>query len=273
VPTMVLKGGALAVLHYRDMGARPMGDVDVLVPPDHAAEAVALLQDAGWSPDPPAARDLLAVRHAWSFRDGGAGHVDLHWRALAYSREDERELWDAAVPLTLGGTRTSALCAADELLLTVVHGLASNAVSPVRWIPDSVALAPATDWDRFCVMAARHRFSYTAAAALEYLRASFAPEIPQSVLDHLRATPATHGERRLHRAMVGRPHRARRAMLIHWAAYRALRSQRTPGVRRVGFASFLLQRLEIDRLGAVPGFAAGRYRARRRRSAALAMRV
>jgi hypothetical protein len=62
-------------------------------------------------------------------------------------------------------------------------------------------------------------------------------------------------------------------MLIHWAAYRALRAQEVPGSRRVGFPSFVLQRLEIDRIGAVAAFAVDRYRARRRRSAALAMRV
>jgi hypothetical protein len=277
VPTLVLKGAPLAVAHYDDAGSRPMGDVDVLVPPEQAATAVAVLEEAGWWPDPQAAPDMLAVRHAWSFRDEAEGHVDLHWRAFAYSCAEERHLWDAAVPLTLAGTHTHTLCAADQLLLVCVHGLGSNPVSPVRWVPDAIALIPTTDWDRFCRMAVRHRSAYTAAAALAYLRATFAPEIPEPVLARLRATPTARGERRLHHAMVGRPHHVRRAMLIHRAAYRALASAPAQGARRVSFLSFLLQRWEVDRLGAVPRFAAhklaDRYRARRRWRAALAIRA
>jgi hypothetical protein len=77
--------------------------------------------------------------------------------------------------------------------------------------------------------------------------------------------------------MVARPGGVRRAMLIHWAAYRALRSSPQPDARDLGFVPFLLQRWQVEHLAAVPGFAAGRiaerYRARRRRSAALATRV
>src|ERR1700683_4642008 len=36
IPTVVLKGAALSVLHYRDKGIRPMSDVDILVPEDVA---------------------------------------------------------------------------------------------------------------------------------------------------------------------------------------------------------------------------------------------
>ena len=50
IQTMVLKGVALALLHYEDPGLRPMGDGDVLVLTEQAPEAVELLASLGWRP-------------------------------------------------------------------------------------------------------------------------------------------------------------------------------------------------------------------------------
>jgi hypothetical protein len=229
---------------------------EVLVPQERAASAVGLAEKAGWLPEPPG--DVLSVRHAWSFRRS-EDLVTLRWRALPYSRADERDLWDAA---------TGALCPADELLVTCTEGLTSNA-GP-KWVVDALALIPLVDCDRFCATATRHRLTCTAVAALQYLRATFTAPIPASVLERLQAVPVSRAERRLHHALLGRPHRVRRGLVIHWAAYRALAPP-------IDFPIFLLGRLGVDRVAAVPGFAAvriaERYRARRRRSAALATRV
>ncbi|MBZ5608241.1 MAG: nucleotidyltransferase family protein [Acidobacteriia bacterium] len=46
-PTLVLKGMALTLLHYRDMALRPMSDLDILVPEDRAPEVVGLVQRDG----------------------------------------------------------------------------------------------------------------------------------------------------------------------------------------------------------------------------------
>ena len=40
IPTVVLKGAALAATLYPAIGLRPMGDLDLLVPENHLAEAV-----------------------------------------------------------------------------------------------------------------------------------------------------------------------------------------------------------------------------------------
>ena len=51
VPTLLLKGGALLPLYGDDWGARPMYDVDLLVPDEHFDGAVVLLRDLGWVPE------------------------------------------------------------------------------------------------------------------------------------------------------------------------------------------------------------------------------
>src|SRR5439155_716431 len=48
IRTMVLKGLPLALLYYRDRGARPMSDVDVLVPVHQTALAIDCLARMGW---------------------------------------------------------------------------------------------------------------------------------------------------------------------------------------------------------------------------------
>jgi hypothetical protein len=56
LPTMILKGAALAVLHYRDLGLRPMVDLDIAVPSARALEAFEVLRQLDWAPNVPIRR-------------------------------------------------------------------------------------------------------------------------------------------------------------------------------------------------------------------------
>jgi hypothetical protein len=258
IRTMVLKGAALAVLHYRDAGSRTMGDVDVLVPQGEAARAIEVAAAAGWGPDPAAPAGLLGTFHAWTYSNGEGGLVDLHWRAFAYSRADESDLWDNTVPLELSGVPTRAMGPADELVHVLVHGLEWNPVSPIRWIPDAVSVIRSQDgdidWQRFSSLVTRHGFSASAAELLAYLRANFTGQVPAAVVERLRATPSSRRERRLQSALVGRPHRLRRSLRIHWAAYRALHPPAERGDGRIGFARFVATRWRLGGIRDLPRF-------------------
>ena len=50
IEVMLLKGSALAYTTYSSFADRPMGDIDLLVRPEHAREAWSVLQTSGWSP-------------------------------------------------------------------------------------------------------------------------------------------------------------------------------------------------------------------------------
>ncbi|MEX2529050.1 MAG: nucleotidyltransferase family protein [Gemmatimonadota bacterium] len=90
VPSLLVKGAALlAQGQYPTPAARPMSDVDLLIPPECAEVAVATLAAAGyipWSPWEPARKDWLdsVTLHA----PGSSSHLplvlDLHWR-LSFS--------------------------------------------------------------------------------------------------------------------------------------------------------------------------------------------
>src|SRR2546421_1310320 len=49
IEVMLLKGSALAYTAYTSFAARPMGDLDILVRPEHAQQAWAVLQTRGWT--------------------------------------------------------------------------------------------------------------------------------------------------------------------------------------------------------------------------------
>ena len=52
IPSLVLKGFALAAVHYRDLGARPMEDCDLLVRPEQFAGAASVVQSLGYARGP-----------------------------------------------------------------------------------------------------------------------------------------------------------------------------------------------------------------------------
>ncbi len=223
IQTMVLKGAALSALHYRDPGARPMEDADVLVPVQRAAEAIAVLRESGWSPQSRRPERLIGVRHAEPLADEEGLSIDLHWTALSQPSGDEA-LWAASVPAHVGGTATWALAAADQLLHVCLHGAAwegaarasPQAVSHVRWVADAVTVLrsePDLDWDRCLEQARARRLTVALADMLGYLRDGFAPSIPSALIEALEATPTSRLERRAQRAAMRSPSLLRTLMI------------------------------------------------------------
>lgn len=197
IPTLVLKGTALASAHYPAGGVRPVGDADLLVPAPHAPAALRLLLGKGWEPRPPrAAATLLAVdlhkRHGWEIRNPDGRGFDLHWRLLAVSADASLDtpFWDSAVPLNLQGTPTLTLSAPHHLLHVCVHGLCLGQVPAYHWVADAAMIlrhpGPAGfDWDAFLAAARLQRVELFASAALRHLAAVFAIPIPGHVLSAL----------------------------------------------------------------------------------------
>ncbi len=190
VPTLVLKGIALSIAHYRDDGVRPMEDIDVLVPRRDFERAITVLRGAGWA----AGREYiptggLRAVHAehLQHREGGVC-LDLHRYALAQAASDD-EFWSAAVEIELLNAPTRILCPADQLLHVAVHGARWNRVPPVRWLADAVVIERSAgadlDWDRLVAEATRRGVTATLAAALECLVGAVEFPLPDGVLERL----------------------------------------------------------------------------------------
>jgi hypothetical protein len=205
VPTLVLKGAALTLLHYRDRGARPMADVDVMVPREFVARAIEVLRADNWAVERPwrdrPVDQLVRMKHAVSLLRGD-DTLDLHWHALALSigTNLEAELWDASVDMDVEGQRTRALGPADQLLHAFVHGLRYNPVPPLRWIADAHVVISSSrgslEWDQLLERADRYRLAAWVSAALGYLDAQFPTLVPPLVVAAARSLPVTRQERR-----------------------------------------------------------------------------
>ncbi len=85
IPVMPLKGNALQLVHGADPVARPVTDLDLLVPPEHFDDAVKRLQNEPFSSNRPTS--LTDPMRNWLFVGGpGLISVDLHGRLFGRSR-------------------------------------------------------------------------------------------------------------------------------------------------------------------------------------------
>ncbi len=122
IASMVLKGSAVAYLHYDDPAMRRRGDTDLLVHPgdvERAREHLIAMgaQRSGTSPN-------LYYQESWLV-DCGAGMlhtIDLHWhpsdRPVIQKILRPEEFWDSRVPVP----RLSPHASAPDAVLMLVHG-------------------------------------------------------------------------------------------------------------------------------------------------------
>lgn len=161
IPAIPYKGPGLAMLAYGNLTLRQFGDLDLLVRPQDARRAQALLWDQGyrWQHDRSPARfpHLLKVYELISA--DGQVLVELHWAltsATFYFPLHLTCLWDRLETAILLDTPVRTLSPADLLLTLCVHG-AKHQWHRLAWICDVAALlraSPQLDWER-CIAQAR----------------------------------------------------------------------------------------------------------------------
>lgn len=129
VPALAYKGAVLTTTVYPSVGCRPMGDVDLLIRPEHQRAALAALRALGYRLAPGAQPDAFVLRYgSQALLVGPDGlHIDLHWQlfgepwlAVAFP-VDLEGLWARAVPYALDGGTLLRPAPADELLLLCLH--------------------------------------------------------------------------------------------------------------------------------------------------------
>jgi hypothetical protein len=250
IPLLLLKGAPMATLYYRDLGLRPMHDLDVLVPEDRAVEAIGMLEARGFTRLTTSPRrislEYLRFRHSIGFRHAEAGDLDLHWHLIlqaCYPGADE-PFWSAAVPLDFEGVPVLALCPTDQLFHTLVHGVQLNEVPPMRWVTDAFQVIRGggdIDWDRMLAMGQRLRVLLLLRDGLQYLVEKFEAPVPLSVLEALCARHPSRAERLAHERTLN-PRRLQspvETVLALWHAHASSNRDRSAIARMLGFRTFL----------------------------------
>ena len=92
IPVAVLKGAAAAA-NYTQPKSRSMGDIDLIVPPDHFDRAFALLERLGWENDAPLE---INPRHA-GFQKADCPEIELHRYFSTCTDKRQADFLDQAI--------------------------------------------------------------------------------------------------------------------------------------------------------------------------------
>ena len=92
IPVAVLKGAAAAA-NYPQPKSRSMGDIDLIVPPDHFEQAFSLMERLGWEND---IELEINPRHA-GFKKAGCPEVELHRFFSTCDNKQQAEYLDQAI--------------------------------------------------------------------------------------------------------------------------------------------------------------------------------
>ncbi len=269
IETVLLKGAALTQLYYKDLGLRPMIDVDLLVPVSSAARALRLAIALSYKPtlDRPVAIDRLAESeifkasvHSENLVDTNGRGLDLHWHVLFESLDEDadKEFWDAAIPLTFQGVPTAVFNSADQLLHVCSHGIVWNSVPTIRWVADAMMIlrcAPDMDWDRVLRQAKTHGLALDMKDSLGYLVSTVDAPVPGEVLRTLGETRVSTVDSMWYRLKTERPMEGTVERFL-WLVRTYIRSGRKAvrGERKVGFTRYLQYAWGVNKLWQVPFF-------------------
>ena len=167
IPVILLKGCALAVTIYPDMGLRPMVDLDILVPEAQVDCVSDLLTQQGYAPFVETVIGFQrALRNEQAFsREGRIPiAVDVHWHLMAgkyYStRIPVAWFWERTTQATVGEQTARVLLPEAQLLQLAAHLALHHSGEGMLWSFDIALLLERyrdrIDWDE--VIEAAHSF-------------------------------------------------------------------------------------------------------------------
>ncbi len=207
IPALVMKGTALAYDLYASPAARSRADTDLLVPPDEAVRAKAILAEQGYAKGVfGGVKEQFALQQPWTLTpaDGSSHSIDLHWQVLnAPSLKDlltSAECYAEARPLPRLSPEALTMDRARLLIHTCLHramhcntpylfdGQAFHDSGRLIWLWDIGLLAQALDgdqWRRLIELAAAGGVSRVCLEALQAASASLGIAIPGDALSGL----------------------------------------------------------------------------------------
>lgn len=210
VPLVLLKGACFALTIYEDVGLRPMGDLDILVPQDKLDLALRVAQAQGYEDNLPQAapglRDLLNHEVCLQ-KPGQSFSLEIHHSLVAdktYTYAVPIDwLWTQTEPLvkTGIGMRFGAvlmLSPEAQLLYAASHAMLQHGGqrSPLRWFYDIDQLIRQfqvrLDWNLLLKQAKIFEWGSALAAAIEQTREYFGTPIPAEVLSSLAVLTDRH---------------------------------------------------------------------------------
>lgn len=188
VQTMLLNGAALTLIYYKDRGACPIADIDVLVPVTKGQQAIELLAKSGWTPTKPLLDAQLRDGHSLLFKNRLGREFNLHWDVLSecWQEDPGADFPFDAVPVRMKNVVSYALNSTDTLLHVILRGMKWSPQPPIRWIADAMTVVNSAnseiDWVRLYHQAQKRRLGYQLRLGLNFLCDTFHGRIPKAAL-------------------------------------------------------------------------------------------
>ncbi|NUO83284.1 nucleotidyltransferase family protein [candidate division KSB1 bacterium] len=201
VPVMLMK--ELHLLHtiYPEAGLRPLGDLDLLVPPHDFERAKAMLKQAGYHPQLPANPFKDKYGFGYHFVNHAKGiWIDLQWnlsqRDWAQStsgvhefRAPIKEVWQRAHPDRLLQSRVARMSWEDLLFHLCVHLEGHGFNEMIQFCDMAEVLrqyGAAMDWRTFINITRAAQMQGSVSCALEFVQQVLGVSAPAEVLAELR---------------------------------------------------------------------------------------
>lgn len=167
IETLIFKGAALLLTHYRDYGVRMVKDVDIVVRPEKITTAVKILEENGWKCE-------CASSCSREFVNTAGNRLDLHWFLGT-------EVWRRSIPTTIEKIPVSVVDSTDQLdWLWGIYGW------NMLWVTDSFVLMNQSpdpiDWNRLVQNKNGDLQILALKTALCYLSVVFKVKVPEKIL-------------------------------------------------------------------------------------------
>ena len=197
IRVLLLKGAALACTTYGSFVARPMRDIDLLVRPEDASAARAVLLDVGWESDPDIPDDSVygEHQHLSPLRDASVKGIclEIHRSLLAKGhpfRFTEEEIWEAARPVNVGSARACVMHPHHHSVYLPIHFAWSHRLKSGAWHTfrdlDALVGSGDLDWDAMVNTAREWGALSCCYWTLELGRHLSGLPVPEAVLSQLR---------------------------------------------------------------------------------------
>jgi hypothetical protein len=248
---LFLKGIPLAFHCYPNPGLRPFADVDILVKPEDALQAYALLKQYDLTPllNYPEEK-LLQLRHAQGFRATAGLMIDLHWRLLYRNWDNQSPLvfWENTIAFQFGAHTANTISISAHLMHVCLHGLDWSFIAPIRWAADAAILlrnhTDQIDWDWILHQTQNRRLTTQLNRQLDYLRNEFDLPIPHQVFQRLAAAKRWRWEK-LETRLATHPPNILRKLLGFWFSHYRSHPNTSLWRRLATFPQFLFDILNI----------------------------
>jgi hypothetical protein len=287
VPVILLKGLALLIDVYGDIGARFVADGDLLIDPKDFPKVFSHLERNGWKSLTPLLSSggdwetcgYANLYHSATYRNDKGLELDLHSRPFHIDHNAARlfllrdlppvpevntRLWQNSVVVEFNGVAFRVLSREDMLVHIIEHGSLANPHRPIRWVVDAAHIIRKgpLNWDRVLESARKAGLEVHLRLALRYLNERVGVVIPASVMTKLEALPLTNEAVKSYYRMA--KWRSRdlgqipRLWYIYWKANPDGHSQR----RWSGFPRFLRHAWGVEESGGLRRYVLAKVRQR-----------